>query len=148
MNQHLYLRAYMAGITAPTILLLAGITAFVIARYAYHLSIPIERVIIFPMALVPNLFGAWNMLYARLGSHRRLPIGVYGAILPFVIAPLGLMLATMLGLVVISSRGLIYFQAITVPYLFVAIAFSVGLAVYYLLWKYLVAFFNGILGIA
>src|SRR5260370_39244542 len=32
MNQHRYLRAYMAGIVAPTVFLLIGLTVFCVAR--------------------------------------------------------------------------------------------------------------------
>ena len=57
MNAHPYLRAYMAGISVPTPLLLVALTLFSIARFVYNVPVPVERVIIFPMAIVPNLFG-------------------------------------------------------------------------------------------
>ena len=41
MNQHIYLRAYMAGIVVPTIFLLVIATGFAIDRYVYDLPIPI-----------------------------------------------------------------------------------------------------------
>ena len=63
MSQHPYLRAYMAGITVPTVFLLVAMTGFIIARLVYNVPIPIERVIVFPMAVIPNLWGVWNMLY-------------------------------------------------------------------------------------
>ena len=81
MRSYPYLRAYMAGITIPTIMLIFLITIFTIARYAYNLSNPVERMIVFPMAIVPNLWGLWNMLFLRLRRHRYLPIGFHGAIL-------------------------------------------------------------------
>ena len=40
------------------------------------------------MALVPNLFGLWNMFYLWLRPRPHLPIGLHGALLPFVLAPL------------------------------------------------------------
>ena len=79
MNQHKYLRAYMAGIVVPTIVLLIGVTAFCIARYAYGFSMQLERVMIFPMAVVPPLWGLWNMLYIASHSRTHLPIGFHGA---------------------------------------------------------------------
>ena len=79
MKPYPYLRAYMAGITIPTIMLIFLITLFTIARYAYNLSNPIERMIVFPMAIVPNLWGLWNMLFLRLRSTRYLPIGFHVA---------------------------------------------------------------------
>ena len=63
MSNHPYLRAYMAGISVPTPLLLIPLTAFFIARFVYNIPVPVERVIIFPMAIIPNLFGVWNMLH-------------------------------------------------------------------------------------
>ena len=148
MNTHPYLRAYMAGIVVPTLVLLVAMTVFFVARYVFQIPIPIERLIIFPMALVPNLFGAWNIFYVWLRPRRHLPIGFHGALLPFVIAPIGFTIATSLGFLAVTPRGFVLFQAITVPYPFVATFFSAGIVVYYLVWKHLVGFFNELLGIA
>ena len=148
MNTHPYLRAYMAGIAVPTMLLLVAMTVFFVSRYVFQIPIPIERLIIFPMALVPNLFGAWNIFYVWLRPRRHLPIGFHGALLPFVIAPIGFTIATSLGFLAVTPRGFVLFQAITVPYPFVATFFSAGIVVYYLVWKHLVGFFNRLLGIA
>ena len=71
MNQHPYLRAYMAGITIPTLVLLIATTAFVIARYVFNVPMPIERVIVFPLAVVPNVWGVWNIFW--IASGRRIP---------------------------------------------------------------------------
>ncbi len=135
MSKHLYLRAYMAGIVVPTLFLLVGMVIFCIARYVYNVPIPIERVVVFPMAVVPNLWGAWNMLYVLLQSRRYVPVGFHGAILPFLIAPIGFVVAKALDIV-------------TVPPAVIASAFPVAVVVYYLAWKYLVGFFNKVLGIA
>ena len=136
MNSHLYLRAYMAGITIPTILLLFIMTMFVIARYVYNVSVPIERIIVFPMAIVPNLWGLWNILYVFLRSHHRLPLGFHGAALAFVQV-----------LIVFGITRLLNFE---IP-AFVASAFPIGfpivVIVFYLVWKHLVSFFNALLGI-
>jgi hypothetical protein len=123
----------MAGIVAPTVALLFGMSAFVIARYVYDVPVPIERVIVFPMAAVPNLWGAWNMLYLAIGRDRW-PIGVHGALLPLVLIPLGVVLA-----------GVVAIDAIT-PHI-VAIFAPLAMAVYYLVWKFLVGYFNNVLGI-
>jgi len=69
MNQHPYLRAYMAGVTVPSMMLLVVLSGFLIARYTFQIPIPIERAIIFPMALVPNIFGVWNMFFLWLDSR-------------------------------------------------------------------------------
>ena len=46
-----------------------------------------------------------------------------------------------------APRGLVFFQAFTLPYAFFATGFLCALIVYYLVWKYLVGFFNEVLGI-
>jgi len=148
MNPHPYLRAYMAGIAVPTMLLVAVLSGFLVARYVFQVPIPIERAIVFPMALVPNIFGLWNIFYLWLRPRRHLPIGFHGAILPFILAPTGFLLATHSGFLTPTSDGLVWFQQIVVPYAFLAVGFSFALIVYYLVWKYLVGFFNEVLGIA
>ncbi len=69
MNTHPYLRAYLAGIFVPTLVLPLILAGFITVRLILALPIPIERFIIFPMAVVPSLFGLWNMVY--LWSHPR-----------------------------------------------------------------------------
>jgi hypothetical protein len=136
MNQHTYLRAYMAGIVVPTILLLAGAAAFTIARYVYNFPIPIERVIIFPMAVVPNAWGLWNVLFIASRSRLRIPIGLHGALLPFLLAPLGILLTYLLRF---SIPGF-------ATNIFPVIA-PLGLIVYYLVWKYFVGTLNRIVNL-
>jgi hypothetical protein len=148
MNTHPYLRAYMAGIAVPTMLLLVVLSGFLVARHVFQVPIPIERAIVFPMALVPNIFGVWNIFYLWLRPRRHLPIGFHGAILPFILAPIGFLLGTASGFLATTSVGVVWFQQIVVPYAFLAVGFSFALIAYYLVWKYLVGFFNEVLGIA
>jgi hypothetical protein len=148
MNAHPYLRAYMAGIVVPTLFLLVAMTVFVVTRFVYHVPVPIERLIVFPMALVPNLFGAWNMLYLWLSPQRRLPIGFHGALLPFVVVPVGLTIVGALGFLTVTPAGWVFFDVITIYYSLAAAIFPVIVFVYYLVWKHLVGFFNQVLGIA
>ena len=63
---HPYLRAYMAGTVVPTLFLLVVITVFAYHRYYYEVPIqfvvgvpgrPLERMLVFPMAIVPNTWG-------------------------------------------------------------------------------------------
>ena len=133
MHQHKYLRAYMAGIVAPTMFLLVVLTAFVVARIVYRIPIPIERMMVFPMALIPNLWGLWNMLYLRLRGSWSLPIGIHGALLVILVVPSGLVLGRVL------NFELPQLAVLGVP---------AALVAYYLLWKYLVNFLNELLGIA
>ena len=144
---HPYLRAYMAGIVVPTAFLLVVMTVFTLARFVFEVPVPIERVVVFPMALIPNLFGAWNMVYVGLRSRSGLSIGAHGALLPFVLIPLGLTLGTVLGVVRIDQNGVQAFQAVSLPYTKGVFLLPVVVVVYYLVWKYIVAFLNDLVGI-
>ena len=148
MKTHAYLRAYMAGIVVPTIVLLIVLTVFITTRFVFNCPIPIERAIIFPMAVVPSLFGVWNMFYLWLKPYRHLPIGLHGAILPFLLAPSGYLIGSVLRIIHLTSEGAVYFDAFKVPYTFFVFGFAIALIAYYLVWKYLVGFFNQVLGIA
>jgi hypothetical protein len=148
MSAHPYLRAYMAGIVVPTVFLLVALSVFLLTRVVYHVPVPIERVIVFPMALVPNLFGAWNILYVWLRPGRRLPIGFHGAMLPFLVTPLGFIIVKSLGFLVPTPAGLVLFDVITINRALAAAFFPGIVVIYYLVWKHLVGFFNQVLGIA
>lgn len=148
MNNHPYLRAYMAGISVPTPLLLIALTLFFIARFVYNIPVPVERVIIFPMAIMPNLFGVWNMLHLASRAYTRLPLGIHGAILPLIIAPAGFLLGRSLGFLHTTGQGFTYFGVVEIHYTFVAVVIPAVLIVYYLVWKYLIGFFNQVAGIA
>jgi len=148
MSNHPYLRAYMAGISVPTPLLLIPLTLFFIARFVYNFPVPVERAIIFPMAIIPNLFGAWNMVHLASRARTHLPLGIHGAILPFIIAPAGFFLGRGLGFLRTTHYGFTYFGAVEIHYAFLAFVFPIALIVYYLVWKYLIGFFNQVVGIA
>ena len=148
MNTHPYLRAYMAGIVAPSVGLLVALTVFILTRLVFQVPIPIERVIIFPMALVPNAFGIWNIFYVGSRPHRHLPIGFHGAVLPVLLVTIGSVSAAYGGFLTIGTDGVTWFQAITVPYFLIVPWFFAAVVIYYLVWKYLVGFFNQLLGIA
>ena len=144
MRPHPYLRAYMAGIVVPTMFLLIIMSIYAYNRYYFEVSSqfviplpgePLDRAIMFPMAVVPNVWGAWNMLYLALRSRFRWALGIHGALLPLLLMPLGLALARSLGVFDIQWQ----FALPMVP---------VGMAIYYLAWKHLVAFLNREVGIA
>jgi hypothetical protein len=138
----------MAGTALPTMVTLLVLTGFVLWRFVFGIPVPIERMIVFPMAAVPNLFGAWNMLYLSLKGKRHLPIGLHGAVLPFLLAPAGYAVASGLGFLKLTNDGLVWFDSVRLGYAEFAIGFCVALGVYYLVWKYVVNFFNETLGIA
>lgn len=136
MKNHIYLRAYMAGVTVPTVLVVFMLACFVVLRFGYNLPIPIERGLVFPLAIVPGLWGLWNMLYIVVRRHWRIPLGVYGALVPLMIGPLALCNALLLGFH-IPHFALAIFPA----------ALAVVMLAYYLVWKYLVGFLNRVLEI-
>ena len=65
MNKHPFLRAYLAGIAVPTVFLLVIMTGYTCARYVWNIPLPIERVIVFPMAAVIHAPG----VHAHLDVH-------------------------------------------------------------------------------
>jgi len=137
MNKHPYLRAYLAGIAVPTVFLLVIMTSYTIIRYVWDVPIPIERVIVFPMAAVPNAWGLWNVLYRAFFAGRRVSLGVFGGALPLLLAPGGYVVARLLG-----------FTVPHVVFVLAPFALPVGLIIYYFAWKYFVGFLNAELGIA
>jgi hypothetical protein len=137
MNKHPYLRAYLAGIAIPTAVLLVIMTGYTIIRYVYEVPAPIEKVIVFPMAAVPNAWGLWNMLYVVLLEKRRVPLGLFGGALPLLLAPGGYLVTRLLSFTV--PEAVFHVAPFALP---------IGLIVYYLVWKYFVGFLNAELGIA
>ena len=145
MKPHPYVRAYMAGIAVPTAVLIVILTVYAYNRFYFEVSSqfviplpadPLDRAIVFPMAVVPNVWGVWNMLYLSLRSRLgRWSLGVHGALLPLLLMPLGVALA--------SSLDVFQLQ-----WSFVLPMAPVGMAVYYLAWKHLVGFLNQEVGIA
>jgi hypothetical protein len=148
MNTHPYLRAYLAGVFFPTLILPVILAGFITVRLVLAVPIPIERFVIFPMALVPTLWGLWNMLW--LGSHARthLAVGLHGAALPVLLMPLGAMVACSLGILAIGLHGVVWFNKFNVPYVLIAPCLLAAIAGYYLAWKFIVGFLNRVLVIA
>jgi hypothetical protein len=144
MQPHPYVRAYMAGIVVPTLFLLVIMTISAYHRYYFEVpnqfviplsGRPLDRAIIFPMAVVPNVWGLWNVLYLALRHRVRMPLGVHGALLPLVLMPGGVALTRALDVFTIQWR----FALPMVP---------IAMATYYLAWKYFVGFLNEEVGIA
>jgi len=137
MNRHPFLRAYLAGIAIPTVLLLVAMTAYTVIRYVYDVPIAIEKVIVFPMAAGPNAVGLWNVLHLVVSQKRRISIGLFGAVLPLLLAPGGYVVSRLLNFSV--PPGVFHVAPFALPF---------GMIVYYLVWKYFVGFLNAELGIA
>ena len=130
---HPYLRAYMSGVALPTMVVPIVIAGISLAHPSGQ-PFRIEEVAIFPIGLVPNAWGLWNMLYLTLRRRWEIPFGVYGALLVLVLAPAAFGIQTALG------------KMLWTPDL-VAIGLPMTLIGYYLAWKHVVARFNDVLGI-
>lgn len=144
MRTHPYVRAYMAGIVVPTLFLLVVVAIDAYQKYYFEVSNqfviplasrPLERALLFPMAVVPNVWGLWNMLYLWLRRHVHLSLGVHGALLVVFLIPGGIGLARL-------------FDTFTIQWQFALPMFPIGMAVYNLAWKHVVAFLNEEMGIA
>lgn len=143
MRPHPYLRAYMAGIVVPTVFLLVIMSVYAYNRYYFEVSsqfviplpsAPLDRAILFPMAVVPNVWGVWNMIYLALRTRLRWSLGLHGAILPLLLMPAGFGLA----------RSLDVFD---IQWAYALPMAPVGMIIYYLAWKYLVGFLNREVGV-
>lgn len=148
MNTHPYLRAFLAGILMPTLLMPLLLAAFLVTRLVLQSPIPIERGLVFPLALVPTLWGLWSMLWLKSHAATNLSIGAHGAILPFLMLPAGTTVAKFAGVIALGASQVTWFQAVQIPYAFIAVGFLAGIAIYYLVWKYVVGFLTRVLGIA
>jgi len=134
MNSHPYLKTYMAGVLLPTWMLMVGLAGLAISRTVFESHYPLEPVLVFPMAVVPNLWGLWNVLYVALVLNRRIPLGLWGALLPLLLVPSGLALQHVLDLSLLGARE-------------VLVVLPVSIALYYLGWKHVVGFFNRVVGV-
>jgi len=148
MNSHPYLRAYLAGIFLPTLILPVFLAVFIAVRLCLQMPFPIERGLVFPLALVPALWGIWNMLWICSHPHIHQPIGVHGAVLPFLLLPAGALVARCLGILELGTYGVTGVETIHVPYALIVPCWLGALVGYYLIWKYLMGYLNRMMGIA
>jgi len=148
MNTHPYIRAFLSGIFVPTLILPVLLAGFVLLRLVLRAPFPIERGLIFPMALAPALWGLWSVLWLWSHAQTRLPIGVHGAILPCLMLPGGTLIGRHVGILVLGARSVTWFEAVRIPYALIGCAFAFAIVAYYLAWKYIVGSLNRVLGIA
>src|SRR5437764_12241300 len=98
MQSHPYLRAYMAGTLVPTVFLLVLLTVYTLYGFRLYLEVPsqfvlamparpLARAMVFPMAIVLNLWGAWNVVHLKLRSSLHVPLGAFGAVQSIILLP-------------------------------------------------------------
>ncbi len=133
MPPHPLVRAYMAGVVVPTVTVFA--VAIVVGRYFSQIPAPIERAMIFPMAINPLLWGVWNALYIALQRVERLTLGWHGAVLPLLLIPAGVVMAHQLDMSFVTTKG---GALVLVP----------TMVAYFVLWKYVVGFLNRLVGLS
>lgn len=133
MKMHPFLRAYLAGIALPTMVVPLVVGAFALHHGTGGTS-DLGRLLVFPVGLAPNAWGLWNMLYVGIRRSRELPIGPFGTALLLVLAPSAYGLQVALDRVVWTPE-------------IVAVGLPLGLTAYYLAWKHGVARLNDLLGV-
>jgi hypothetical protein len=148
MKTHSYLRAYLAGIFVPTFILPLMLIGLIMLRICIGIQVPIERGLVFPMALVPTLWGVWNMLWLASHTTTHLPVGVHGAVLPLLLVPAGAITAYCLGILSMGASSVTWFHMFEIPYALIVVGILAALTAYYLTWKYIVGFLNRVLEIA
>lgn len=98
-------------------------------------ALPLDRAFLFPMAIVPNAWGLWNMLYLAVHSRVRVPVGIFGSLLVLILVPGGVALTRL-------------FDAFSIQMDLAVPMVPIGMGVYYLVWKYAVGPLNAEMGIA
>ena len=128
----------MAGVTVPSVVLLLIFAVLYGIRFGYNPGFPIERILVFPLALVPAIWGAWNVAYLAMHNRRYIPLGAHGALVPLFLAPLML----------VTARALGVDFALSATLSIIALGMPLAMIAYYLVWKFIVGFLNEMLGIA
>src|SRR5262245_55823528 len=129
MRSYRYVRAYLAGIALPT--LVVCVAGSITVVFFDRLEPAVQRALFLPIAAIPVLWGIWNVVWVALGPRWRLRIGWHGAILPALLIGVGVLLAGRLDLSDVTPlRG----RTVLAP---------TGIA-YYVLWRYGVSFLNSL----
>ncbi len=113
MNNHTYLRAYLGGVFIPTLVFPVLVTALAVGKYLCGMQFPVERIVIFPLAFMPVLWGLWNVFWVALRRIAQPSLGLHGAILPFLIMPIGATLARHLDVISFGSSSVTWFRRYT-----------------------------------
>ena len=106
----------MAGIFVPTLILPLLLTVFIVVRMVLQVPVPIEQATDLSHGRCALALGLWNMLWLCLNPRIHQPIGVHGAVLPFLLLPSGTLVAHCLGILALGIHGVTWFQTIYIPY--------------------------------
>src|SRR6266487_3605783 len=98
---HRYIRAFLAGIALPTIVV--GVVGLIVAIVFDRLDPPLQRTILVPIAANPVIWGLWNVLWVAAGS-RRLPLAWHGTGLSLLLVGIGVLAAPALDISVVTPR--------------------------------------------
>ncbi|MBI5084156.1 MAG: hypothetical protein HZB13_06110 [Acidobacteria bacterium] len=128
------LRAYMAGAALPTLFLPFALAAYYAIRSGLEPMIGLERLVQFPLALAPLLWGIWNVVWAAQPEQKRLPLGVHGAVVPVVAAPLLVWGCGWLG-VPLPEQAMAY----------IGPGVPLTMVLYFVLWRTVVGYLNRLL---
>jgi hypothetical protein len=129
---HQYVRAYLAGIALPTLVVcVAGSMAVI---FFDRLEPSIQRALLLPIATNPVLWGFWNVVWVALPPRSRFQIGWHGAILGVLLIGIGVLLAARLHVSEVTPQR-------------AGMALIPTALTYYLLWRYGVSFLNALVGL-
>jgi hypothetical protein len=90
-HAHRYIRAYLAGIALPTLVVCAA--GLLIVGFFDRFDISVQRALILPLATNPLIWGVWNVAWVALSPQRRALIGWYGVLLAVLLIGVGLLVA-------------------------------------------------------
>ena len=120
----------MAGIVPPTAMSLVVYVLMTLGHSLFALQFPpVENVIIFPLVVIPNMWGIWNGIRAVM--TKRLPLATHGALLPII--------NFALGYAVVRTAN---FAISTQMMRFGPVSLLMTMTIYYLVWKFAVGFLN------
>jgi hypothetical protein len=91
LHAHRYIRAYLAGVALPTLVVCAA--GFLIVGFFDRFDISVQRALILPLATNPLIWGVWNVAWVALSPQRRALIGWYGVLLAVLLIGVGLLVA-------------------------------------------------------
>jgi len=147
MNTHPYLRAFLAGIFVPTLVLPVMLVGFITLRLCWRSLCLLSVSLFFRWRLCRRCSELWNVLYWRRIERTHMALGAHGAILPFLGAPTGAFVASSLGMLQDWHTRDRVVSDVPDPLCISRRHFCGGGGGVLPGWKYIVGFLNGWLGL-